>query len=242
MRCMSCGADIPPEFVHSLEINQCAGCGGPIYNEDTKNLLAELTEAMQKMPNDPQGVAGWLLSNYRFQKMGEGKPVDKFYRKGGQGIDENSLKTDPSYNEFIKRNNATGLVARGPELAEKVKNAKGGKFAELAEMIQEGAGDPYGETAAEPEVSVSADEQRAYSELKASGFDPFATKAGITDLSQAIRPQDVVELMTQGTDAPSKVEVELSQTEEGRRYLDRDRHKRLKAQDAISGAGGSFRR
>lgn len=241
MRCMSCGADIPPEFVHSLEINQCAGCGGPIYNEDTKNLLTELTEAMQKMPNDPQGVAGWLLSNYRFQKMGEGKPVDKFYRKGGQGPDDGNLKTDPSYSEFIKRNNAVGLVARGQELAEKVKSAKNGKFAELAEMIQEGAGDPYGEST-ETETTVSPDEQKAYLELKASGFDPFSPKQGITDLSQAIRPQDVVDLMNQGSDAPSKVEVELSQTEEGRRYLERDRHKRLKAQNAISGAGGSFRR
>jgi len=34
---------------------------------------------MQTMPNDPQGIAGWLLSNYELRKIGTGEPVNEFY-------------------------------------------------------------------------------------------------------------------------------------------------------------------
>jgi len=246
---MSCGADIPPEWVKAIQSNSCPGCGGEIMSTPTQELLKDLTEALEKMPNDPQGVAGWLLSNYRFQKMGSGEPVEKFHRKGGGppgGIDENNLKVDPTYNEFIKRNEAGGLVARGEELA-KLKHSQGGKLAEFASIIQS-VGDPYGDDTvsnSQEESTPNADEQKAYLELQAAGYDPFPknqSSGGLTDLSQAINPQDVVDLMTQGQDTPLKQEVMLSQSDEGRRYLQRDRFKRMKAQDAISGGGGSFRR
>jgi len=217
----------------------------------TQELLKELTEAMEKMPNDPQGVAGWLLSNYRFQKVGSAEPVEKFHRKGGNqvsGVDESNLKTDPSYNEFIRRNNAGGLVARGEQLA-KFKHSGNGPIAELASMIQ-GVGDPYGDdttSTLSPDDNrpLDADEQKAYLELRAAGIDPFAHTpvGGITDMSQAIRPQDVVSIMNQNSDAPLKEEMMLSQSAEGRAYLQRDRFKKLKAQDAVAGGGsGVFRR
>ena len=224
--------------------------------EATQGLLKELADAMTRMPNDPQGVAGWLLSNYRFQKMGTGEPVEKFHRKGGGpgAIDESQLKVDPTYNEFIKRNNAGSLVARGEQLA-KIKHSGNGAIAEFASMIQS-VGDPYGDDTVStlqpdpvlPQAEAQKEymeEQKAYLELKAAGFDPFAKNlvGGITDLSQAINPQDVVNLMNQKAGAPLKEEVMLSQTEEGRRYLQRDLFKKLKAQDAISGGGGgAFRR
>jgi len=241
---MSCGANIPPEWVNAIQRNECPGCGGEIMGESTQTLLKELAEAMQKMPNDPQGVAGWLISNYRFQKMGTADPVEKFHRKGGGGghIDESNLKVDPTYNEFIKRNNAGNLVARGEQLA-KLKHSGNGKIAELASMIHD-AGDPYGDdttTKAMPDV----EDQKALMELSAAGLNPFASNpvGGITDLSQAIDPREVVNLMSQGGDTPLKEEILLSQTQEGVKYLQRDRFKKLKAQDAITGGGaGLFRR
>lgn len=249
MRCMFCGADIPPQWLKAIENNLCPGCGECIYNDATKTLLQELTEAMAKMPNDPQGVAGWLLSNYRFQKVGAAEPVEKFYRKGGYQsgvIDESNLKVDPTYNEFVKRNNVTDLVARSEQLSKLKRNSK---FAEFASMIQS-AGDPYGDDTVstlsqEEEKPLSADEQKAYLELKASGIDPFAKTpvGGITDLSQAISPQEISAFLTSGQDAPSHAEKIYLQSEEGRKILQRENYKKLKAQEAVNGVGGgSFRR
>ena len=38
-------------------------------NEATIELLSEVKEALKKMPNDPEGLAGWLLSNYEMRKI-----------------------------------------------------------------------------------------------------------------------------------------------------------------------------
>jgi hypothetical protein len=225
-------------------------------NSTTKDLLTELTEAMQKMPNDPQGVAGWLLSNYRFQKVGAAEPVEKFHRKGSGpgGIDESNLKVDPSYNEFMKRNNAGALVARGEQLA-KLKHGGNEKLAELASVIQSGY-DPYGDTSTstlntEPAKPVESEDKKAYQEMRSAGFDPFAAQTpmgGLVDMSQidsrkVAQMTNILESVTQGSNAPLEEEVLLSQSAEGRAYLQRDRFKKLKAQDAVAGGGtGLFRR
>lgn len=249
MRCMSCGANIPPEWVNAIQSNICPGCGGEIMGESTQTLLKELSAAMERMPNDPQGVAGWLISNYRFQKMGTAEPVEKFHRKGGGGggsFDESNLKVDPTYNEFIKRNEAGKLVARGNQLA-KLKHS-GGKLAEIASMIQD-VGDPYGDDTTSGDGDnenemPDVEDQKALAELSSAGFNPFASNptGGITDLSQAIDPREVANLMNQKDDTPLREEILLSQTKEGMNYLQRDRFKKLKAQEAVTGGSGIFRR
>lgn len=259
MRCINCGANIPPEWVNAIQSNTCPGCGGEIMNTATQELLQELTEAIKKMPNDPQGIAGWLMSNYRFQKMGDGKPVEKFHRKGGGpggDFDENNLKIAPGYNELIKRNDAIGkeelmktaqLAARGNELAAR----KGGKLAEFASMIQQ-VGDPYGDNTTSTVKEEKADDrvdpedQKSYLELKASGFDPFIASAPSTMGSSEFESSDIVSklarVMSQD-DKPIQYEIALSQTDEGRKQLQLDNFKRIKAQDAVMGAGtGFFRR
>jgi hypothetical protein len=52
-------------------------------NEKSQELLTELREAMEKMPNDPEGLAGWLLSNYQLHKIGDAQPVN-FYGRNQQ--------------------------------------------------------------------------------------------------------------------------------------------------------------
>jgi hypothetical protein len=37
------------------------------------HLLGELREAMNDMPNNPEGIAGWLLSHYQLAKIGTGE-------------------------------------------------------------------------------------------------------------------------------------------------------------------------
>lgn len=252
MRCMSCGADIPPVWVKALELNRCPGCDGEIMNESTKDLLKELADALTRMPNDPQGIAGWLMSNYRFQKMGEGKPVEKFHRKGGAGggeYDESTMKIAPGYNEFIQRNDAVHLVTRSNELAAKAKGSKNGKLAEFASVIK-GVSDPYGDNTVEEEDSgeepiASPEDQKSYLELKASGFDPFMQSVPSTSSSEYADSDIVSKLarvMSQD-DKPIQYEVDLSTTEEGRKQLQLDNFKRIKAQDAVTGGGsGVFRR
>lgn len=243
MRCMSCGANIPPEWVNAIQRNECPGCGGEIMGEATQELLNDLTEALKRMPNDPQGVAGWLLSNYRFQKVGSGEPVEKFHRKGGASSSEDigNLKTDPTYNEFIKRNNAGALVARSEELARIKRN--GGAIGDLASMITSGEIDPYGDSAP-AEVQPDIEDVKAHVALQSAGLDPFAGNrvGGITDVSQVIDPAEVARYMSQKQNAPLPEEMLLAQTQEGRSYLQRDQFKKLKAQEAISGGGGIFRR
>ena len=62
MKCMSCMAEIPPAWVNAIQRNECPGCGKAIMDEASKELLDELRSAMESMPNDPEGLAGWLLS------------------------------------------------------------------------------------------------------------------------------------------------------------------------------------
>lgn len=116
MRCVSCGADVPPQYVKAIETNICPACGDSILTDESKQLLFELSEAMSNMPNDPQGVAGWLLSNYRIKKIGSAEPVEKFYGRGKSSnkLDEDGEPLSNDYNQFLSRT----------DMANRVKQAK----------------------------------------------------------------------------------------------------------------------
>lgn len=79
--CKICGADVPPEWKFAINNNTCPGCGEPLLDEESKELLNELRNAMAEMPNDPEGLAGWLLSNYNIVKVGDGQPVNFYGRQ-----------------------------------------------------------------------------------------------------------------------------------------------------------------
>ena len=79
MQCITCNADIPPQWVSAINKNVCPGCDGPIMSSDAQELLSEISEAFKRMPNDPQGLSGWLLSNYKITKIGTAEPTS-FHR------------------------------------------------------------------------------------------------------------------------------------------------------------------
>ena len=79
MDCMNCTADIPPQWVACIQENKCPSCGGQIMDEHAKSLLDELRKAIEKMPNNPEGLAGWILSNYKLYKIGDAAPTE-FYQ------------------------------------------------------------------------------------------------------------------------------------------------------------------
>lgn len=79
MKCNSCSTDIPPAWKAAISSNKCPACGGEIMNTPMQTLLEEIREALIQMPADPEGLAGWLLSNYQLIKIGTGEPVQEFY-------------------------------------------------------------------------------------------------------------------------------------------------------------------
>jgi hypothetical protein len=242
--CKNCNAQIPPEWTNAIRTGVCPGCGGALFDEKEKELMDELAAAMERMPNDPQGIVGWLMSNYKFYKIGDAIPTEKFHRKG-QSIPEEGLKIDPTYNEFLKRTGESNKVQQTLAVVERVKN-KNSKFAGLIEEIKN-AGDPYEDNEQE-EVVADSDEVRAYAELKKQGFDPFANTpvgglSNISDMSDAISQNDIKNLIRQNqNDEPLPLEKVIASTAEGSAILQRERFKKLKAQEAIEGGGGSFRR
>lgn len=84
MKCMNCSTEIPPNWVACIQKNICPACGESILDSSGEELLKELTEAMERMPNDPAGVAGWLLSNFFIKKIGSAEPVDEFYGRNNR--------------------------------------------------------------------------------------------------------------------------------------------------------------
>jgi Zn-finger nucleic acid-binding protein len=243
MECRSCGANIPPEWVHAIQANICPGCGGEIMDSSTEELLKELSDAMERMPNDPQGVAGWLLSNYRFQKVGEAKPTERFHRKVSHEFDESKIKIDPDHERFLKRTDVYNKIKTQSPAIQKAKQAKNGKIAQLAQAIS-GAPDPYSDVLNdESDEDISSDEQNAYEEMKKAGLDPFAETANplMADFSQPISMDDFgLSDDTDGELLPQ--ERILASTSEGVAVLQKNRLKRIKAQDAFQNGGGVFTR
>lgn len=113
MKCMSCQADIPPAWVHAINSNICPGCGGEIMDQSSQELLGEIREAMNQMPNNPEGIAGWLLTHYSLKKVGTAEPTDFHQRKvasrhaqltqEGDDFDAEKPAGENLVNKFLKR-------------------------------------------------------------------------------------------------------------------------------------------
>jgi hypothetical protein len=157
MRCVSCGEDIPPKWVVVIERNVCPSCDGPIMTSDAISLRDELADALMRMPNDPQGITGWLLSNYKVQKIGDAEPVERFSRPeqklaqstqqspskgvGAEGPELKEFKIASSpYEEFLAR---TDFKNKVQETSANVRT-KQDRMAQMAANIAS-VEDPYGE-------------------------------------------------------------------------------------------------
>lgn len=120
MKCGTCNAEIPPAWVHCLQTNICPGCGGSIMDDFEKELLSELKGAMERMPNNPEGIAGWLISNYKMVKIGDATPTEFHVKRHNneiknEEIDSSSIKikTDNPIHKFLARaTNGTELIKR----------------------------------------------------------------------------------------------------------------------------------
>ena len=103
MKCCSCSIDIPSQWKKCFEDNVCPNCGGAILNDAVTELISEISEALSAMPNDPKGLAGWLVSNYEMKKIGSEKPVVEFYDGKKKEPDTNSQKLKINTNNPITK-------------------------------------------------------------------------------------------------------------------------------------------
>lgn len=141
MNCISCQAPVHPEFVHSIKSNCCPACGGAIMNEAAQELLKNLGEALEKMPNDPHGIAGWLLSNYELRKIGTGEPVNEFYGSPKKQPQVNPTTLKVPENRIQKFFEQAGIkkVKKPEDYAEIVKEINGPDYGEPIAVEEEDA-------------------------------------------------------------------------------------------------------
>ena len=116
MNCITCNAEIPPAWVNAIKINSCPACGGVIMSEDHQTLLTELKEAMSKMEHNPEGLAGWLLSNYDLRKKGSAEPTEfygqkkHYHQEQGGPIQGVKWANSPTH-DFAQRSGADKVTA-----------------------------------------------------------------------------------------------------------------------------------
>jgi len=240
MQCMSCKADIPPAWVNAIQRNECPGCGGPIMDESSKELLDELRTAMEEMPNDPEGLAGWLLSHYKLHKIGSAEPTEFHRQQPAQQQQQQfpGLKVaENPKSVFLQR------AGMGRELDRRKQT-----LAEIAQQVNE-AGEADGT------VAVDLDEVD-----EAEGLDEYeAVALAQSQQAQGASAKNVLHnnsLLIQGDGPPpTSVETEMLSQELGRDApvddgtnmhpaLQADRMKRLQAQKDVAAGGkvGKIRR
>lgn len=126
-------------------------------DDSSKELLTQLKDAMIKMPNDPEGLAGWLMSTYDLFPKGTVEPT-KFHRKPepgqaqGPGNPAHQLvwANSPSFN-FMKRAGAD-KVLNDPKLA---------AIAQAISSVQGTDNSMYGDQQPDPEdVELTEEEEQ----------------------------------------------------------------------------------
>jgi len=94
MKCLSCGIEIPPQWVNALKNNSCPACGKEIMSKDIQELINGLSEALEKMPNNPQGIACWITSNYKLEKIADYEPTQFTTAKKPGNINRNATNSE----------------------------------------------------------------------------------------------------------------------------------------------------
>jgi hypothetical protein len=156
MQCITCKADVPPQWVNAIQKNECPGCGGQIMDDSSKELLMELKEAMSRMPNDPEGLAGWILSNYVLTKVGSGEPTGFHRRPPARAATEHGAK--PGRKIKVNTNNPVQNFLKRTGVSKSLNDRK--NYQEIVNQINTGDIDDtmYGESESELESEEEVEE------------------------------------------------------------------------------------
>lgn len=242
IKCKNCNAEIPPAFVHAIQSGICAGCGSELFSSEDKELLAELTEAMEKMPNNPAGIAGWLLSNYRFQKIGDAVPTEKFH-DGSDRVQPQQQQQQPGMPNLKVANNPVQQMLARTGYQKQIQQTQSKVFGndKLQQMAQEiasiGDDDMYGNMKEEPANEEYFDEDDGVViERGPKNSRALVTGSNLVDANVPPLSPEEIEALSANSEPQDE--------ESAHKALQMQRMKRLKAQQAVAtGAGqGSFRR
>ncbi len=201
MRCISCGMEVPPQFIKAIESNECPGCGGEILANEQIGLLNELISAISIMPSDSRGLANWLVSNYRMKKIGDAEPIQKLPGKQVQS----------------KGVESSGFASRANVDLENNERLKNKKLSMYAKAIEDAGSDDAVTDSEESGPDIA--DQKVFAELKRQGINPFERPAS---------PQ-VFTFNEDEEDAGFKTTQEkaLEATPEGRKFLEQQRMKKI---------------
>lgn len=229
MNCMSCGAPIRPEFKASIRTNICPACGKELMNEATLDLLADIKEALEKMPNDPEGIAGWLLANYEMRKVGSGEPVSQFFPPSNNFQNPranvgHNMVTQLGPNATLAEKEAflrANPVTRSTPLDRFYQNAgvRPKNYKEIMNKIQSGEGEAdYGDGEVE------------------EALDPEFTKAALSAMEGTAMPEsneDFAALRNMIHNMPTASEEGI----DGNSFADEQRRLRLEKQEQLMNSG-----
>lgn len=229
MKCMNCNAEISPQYVHAIANNVCPGCGGSIYDDQTKEIYNELKEAMLRMPNDPVGLAGWLLDNYKLYKIGSAEPVDRFYSSNSKESKEVKESRDSSKIKTASVEKTSEFFQRaGVSPQTKARLPK--DYSVLVDQINNSAEDDsmYGDDEVEMvDDNLSDDDFSAAREMNAKFADDELLIPG-----KPLAKSEMKELKSLLSKNSSTSEV----------FLESERMERLQRQENMLSGGGGFKR
>ena len=176
--------------------------------------MDELKAAMLEMPNDPEGLAGWLLSNYDLHPKGTVEPT-QFHRKAKPAV---------ASNDFFKRANADKLL-NNPKYS-----------AVLGAMQQLEQGEEL-EDVSEEEDDVSQYLARAKGAKKVSMAQMLANSS-LTNTDEEMSEEELskIQALVAGKEEPDVAGQHL--------LIQKQRIKKLQAQRNLidTGAAGKIRR
>lgn len=244
MKCVSCNAEIPPAFVAAIQKNICPGCDGPIMTDESKKLMDDLKEAMVKMPNDPEGLAGWLLSTYDLFPKGTVEPTSFHRKRQAQEMDSEGrpLKRANSASEiFMKRANVD-KIKKNPKMAA-LQNALHNMNSVDAGLY---GGDEESMEVSDPEEEAELENQhmlemiakaKAKGRQKVGAADLLANSASFGD-EEELSPAELARVQRMVGGSPSE-DPEMDGFESLPPALQADRLKRLQAQRELTFGGGT---
>jgi hypothetical protein len=234
---MSCAAEIPPEWVAAIKNNHCPGCDGEIMNESSQELLAELAAAMERMPNNPQGLAGWLLSNYKLMKIGTAQPTEKFHSKhNGQTNDFGEIKIA---NEFLNRSAVAKDIFNTQAKIESLKHSKDPNIVALANKLQQEQEEDFYEDEEDVDMGEE-DEDAEYNRRYPS--QPMDRPSQLLINSGSNYIDSNVQMNPEVINALATI---VSNSTEGASHdplLERNRQMRIKSQQGFSSGAGGFKK